>query len=124
VEVVEHDGDPTGLIDAWDGADLAIVVDALSPQTTPGKVHRLEVDPASDQRPAPVVSSHGASPGQAVALARALDRLPRRLVLYGLEGQTFSPGLGLSPAVEVSVAALSDRILDEVRCWGASRFLT
>jgi hydrogenase maturation protease len=122
VEVVEHDGEPTGLIDAWDDADLAIVVDAVrSHQASPGAIHRVEVDARIDLHGVPGVSSHGASPGEAVELARALGRLPRRLVLYGIEARTFSPGLGLTPEVEASVAVLADRIRDEVLDSDASR---
>jgi hydrogenase maturation protease len=113
VEVRQHDGEPTGLIDAWDGADLAIVVDAVASHGAPGRIHRLEVDAVKELKPAAEVSSHGPSPGAAVALARALDRLPGRLVLYGIEGKTFTPGLGLSAEVEASVAELTKRILDD-----------
>jgi hydrogenase maturation protease len=49
-----------------------------------------------------------------VELARVLERLPGRLVLYGIEGKTFTPGLGLSPEVEASIAVLAERILGEV----------
>jgi hydrogenase maturation protease len=114
VGVVERDGEPTGLIDAWDGADLAIVVDALSSLGAPGRIHRVEVDAVKDLKPAAEVSSHGASPGAAVELARVLDRLPGQLVLYGIEGKAFTPGLGLSPEVEASIAVLAERILGEV----------
>jgi hydrogenase maturation protease len=113
VEVVEHDGEPTGLIDAWEGADIAIVVDAVSSLGAPGRIHRVEVDAVKDVEPAGEVSTHGASPGAAVALARALDRMPGRLVLYGIEGQIFTPGLGLSPEVEASVVELADHILND-----------
>ena len=40
---------------------------------------------------------------EAVELARELDRLPRRLVVYGIEGESFEAGEGLSPAVETTV---------------------
>jgi hydrogenase maturation protease len=115
VEVVERDGEPAGLLDAWEAADLAVVVDAVSaPGLSPGQFLRAEVTGPDAPTPSRAVSSHGIGPGDAVELARALGRLPRRLVLYGIQGKSFSPGLALSPEVEVSVDRLVDRILNEV----------
>jgi hydrogenase maturation protease len=115
VEVLEHDGEPAGLLDAWDEADLAVVVDAVSsPGVSPGHLHRAEMTGANDLTSSWAVSSHGISPGVAIELAGALGRLPRRLVLYGIQGKTFAPGLGLSTEVEASVERVVDRILKEV----------
>jgi hydrogenase maturation protease len=118
VEVVEHDGEPAGLLDLWEGANLAVVVDAVRLSTGgPGGFHRVEVKVdamGGDLGGAAAVSSHGTGPGDAVELARVLDRLPERLVLYGIEGASFSPGLGFSAELEASMAAVVDRIVEEV----------
>ena len=115
VDVVEHDGEPAGLLDVWEGADLAVVVDAVrSRASSPGSVHRVLVEAATGVGETSGVSSHAGGPGDAVALARALDRLPTRLVLYGIEGAAFSVGLGLTPSVEASVAAVAEQIVSEV----------
>lgn len=117
VEVLEYDGDPAGLLDLWDGADLAVVIDAVrSPRGTAGDLHRIEVNADTAMVPAAAVSSHGIGPGQAVELARALGRLPRRLVLYGVEGCRFSPGRQLSSEVEAAIPMAVDRIAAEVGC--------
>lgn len=115
VEVVELDGDPAGLMDTWEGADIAVVVDAVrSPGCTPGDIHRVAVG-ESDRLAGPErVSSHRLGPGDAVDLARALDRLPGRLVLYGVEAASFDFGQGLTPAVEASIPLLVERVVDEV----------
>lgn len=115
VDVVEHDGEPAGLLDLWDGADLAVVVDAVrSDHSFPGQVHRVLVEATTMDGTPSGVSSHAGGPGEAVALARAMDRLPARLVLYGIEGAIFSAGLGLTPSVEASVTAVAEQIVDEV----------
>ncbi|HEY5553668.1 MAG TPA: hydrogenase maturation protease, partial [Cellulomonas sp.] len=41
VTVVEHE-DPTGLIDLWDTADLAVVVDAVRSGSAPGSLLVVE----------------------------------------------------------------------------------
>lgn len=115
VEVVEHDGEPAGLLDLWEDATLAVVVDAVRSSTrNPGGFHRVEVDAGVSDLPAMAVSSHGVGPGDAVELARAVDRLPDRLVLYAIEGANFSHGVGLSPELEASITAVADRIVEEV----------
>ncbi len=43
VRLAERDGEPTGLLGAWDGARLAVVVDAVAPDGAPGTLHRFEV---------------------------------------------------------------------------------
>jgi hydrogenase maturation protease len=116
VEVVEHEGDAAALLDHWQGAALAVVVDAVRSGGEPGAVHRLEV--AGDDQAAAVagrawqVSSHALGLGEAVGLARALGRLPGRLVLVGIEGATFTAREGLSPPVAAAVARAAAEVLE------------
>ena len=44
VGIVELDGEPARVIEAWDASPLAIVVDAACSGGTPGTVFRLEGD--------------------------------------------------------------------------------
>ncbi|HEV8650207.1 MAG TPA: hydrogenase maturation protease [Actinomycetes bacterium] len=91
VEVVEHEGDAAALLDHWQGAALAVVVDAVRAGGEPGSLHRLEVVPGGQAGSgiadrAWQVSSHALGLAEAVGLAGALGRLPGRLVLVGIEG--------------------------------------
>lgn len=91
------DGDPGRLIGLWEGASLAVVVDAAHAHPgTPGRVHRLELDAGGIGRPS-TTSSHGLGLGEAVELARVLGLLPDLLVVYAVEGFDTSFGTGLSP---------------------------
>lgn len=45
-------------------------------------------------------STHGLGVAEAIALGGALGRLPRRLVVIGIEGARFDAGEGLSPEVD------------------------
>lgn len=114
VAVVEHEGEPAGLIEAWDGAEAAYVIDAVRGARGAGAVHRLEPgdEPLPDRRPRD--STHALSFGEAVALGRALGRMPRRLVLIGIEGADFEAGEGLTPEVAGTVEAVARDILREV----------
>ncbi|MFD0418699.1 hydrogenase maturation protease [Streptomyces sp. NPDC127108] len=104
------DGDPVRLISLWEGAGLAVVVDAAHTHPgAPGRVHRIELDAARLARP-PATSSHGLGLGEAVELARVLGRLPGRLVVYAVEGGDSSLGTGLSSAVAEAVAPLAEAV--------------
>ncbi|MFB8248948.1 hydrogenase maturation protease [Streptomyces sp. NPDC055952] len=108
------DGDPARLIGLWEGAGLAVVVDAAYAQpATPGRIHRISL---GDERPgrAATTSSHGLGLGEAVDMARALGRLPGRLVVYAVEGSDSSLGTGLTPAVADAVDILADAIEGEL----------
>jgi len=108
------DGDPGRLIGLWEGAALAVVVDAAHAHPgTPGRVHRLELDAGHLARPS-TTSSHGLGLGEAVELARVLGLLPDRLVVYAVEGADGSFGTGLTPAVAAAVEPVVAAVADEL----------
>jgi hydrogenase maturation protease len=118
VRVVELDGEPARVVEAWAGAELAIVVDAARSGARAGAIRRIEVAtgekgagrglPAS--RPA---SSHGYALGDALELGRALGRVPARLVAFAVEGGDFADGPGLSDAVARAVPDVAARVVEE-----------
>jgi hydrogenase maturation protease len=129
VELAESDGEPTRLIELWTGASLAVVVDAvLTRPAHPGRVHRLSAyHPAFAARSReagaaagipgagiPAASSHGVSLGEAVDLARALDRMPDRLLLLAVEAGDVGFGLGLTPPVAGAALAVADEVCELV----------
>ncbi len=89
----------TVLLDAWDSAALAVVVDAAV-GATPGSVRRCELAELGGETP---VSSHGFSLTQTYELARALGRAPVRLVVVSVGVADTGHGAGLSPAVEAAL---------------------
>jgi hydrogenase maturation protease len=98
------------LIEQWSGAVAAIVLDAVSSGAPPGTVHRL--DALTERFPAELSrgSTHALGIVEAVQLARALERLPGRLLVIGIEGKRFDPGAGLSPEVERAAVRLADEL--------------
>jgi hydrogenase maturation protease len=113
-------GDLLDLLDKWVGFDTVVLVDAAAPIGRPGRVHRLDLN----ARPLPVgwsrTSTHAFGLAETVELGRSLDRLPRRLVLYLVEGQQFAPGAPLSPAVSGAVDRVANRIFAEIAVSPAS----
>ena len=91
------------LIEEWASADEAIVIDAVSSGADPGTIHRLEANEARLPTGLFRGSTHALGVAEAVELARALERLPARLTVIGIEGAVFEAGRGLTPAVEAAV---------------------
>ena len=106
VRILEQEGEPTSLIEAWSGADEVLVVDGVYSGAAPGTLHRF--DAREGPLPAELFksSTHALGVAEAVELARELDRLPARLVVYGIEGESFGVGEGLTPIVEQAVEKL------------------
>jgi hydrogenase maturation protease len=115
VEVVECEQEPTRLLDAWSGADVAVVVDACASGAPAGTVQRFDASAAPLPERAFRSSTHAFGVGDAVELARALGRLPGRVVVYGIEGADFAAGAALSAAVAAAVETVAGAIADEVR---------
>lgn len=104
--LLELGGEGAGLIEAWDGWDGVIVVDAMRSGRPPGTVVCL--DAADGDIPAGTFrsSSHQFGLADAIAVARTLGRLPRSLRVVGVEGECFGFGEGLTPAVATAVEAV------------------
>ena len=112
--VYEHSGEGTSLMELWAGADLVIVVDAVRAGDSPGAVNNF--DAAHGPLPAKMYrdSTHTFGLVEAVELSRALNQLPRKLVVYGIEGRDFAAGTTLSPAVELAINHVVEDVLQEL----------
>ncbi|MCO5967784.1 hydrogenase maturation protease [Actinoallomurus soli] len=107
VRLVTCDGEPIWLMELWTGADLAVVVDAVSPARGPGYVHEATDLPAGSHAD---TSCHGLGIDLAAELGRILDRVPGDLRVYGIEGVEFGFGSGLTPPVRRAVTEVAHRI--------------
>jgi hydrogenase maturation protease len=114
VDVLEREGEPTALIDSWEGAEEVWLVDAVSSGAPPGTLHRL--DASEQELPAALfrASTHHFGLAEAVELARAVGRLPRKTIVYGIEGASFDTGETLSPEVEEAAARAAEAVREEV----------
>ena len=115
VTVIEESGEGTDLMESWKGADTVIIVDAASSGAKPGTIHRI--DARAQRIPTGLLrySTHAFSVGEAVELARAMNRLPPRMVVFGIEGERFDEGTVLSRAVQGSVDIVVDLVLRQLR---------
>ena len=115
IRIVEGEGEPSSLLQAWELVAEALVIDAVRSGAEPGTLRRFE----ATREPLPVEmfrpSTHALGVADAVELGRELEKLPPRLAVYAIEGANFEVGEGLSPAVDETVDRLVMEIHDELR---------
>jgi hydrogenase maturation protease len=111
--------EPSGLLDAWQGHDSVVVVDAVVSGSPPGTVHVLDAEPeglgaAGARATAGRGGTHALGLVDVIGIARALGRLPRRVVVVAVEAARFDHGAGLSPAVEGAVPAAAAAVVAQL----------
>ena len=115
VRVMEMNGEGTSLVEAWKGVPSVLLVDAVSSGAVPGTIHRFEAQAGPLPKGLEHRSSHSFGVAEAMEVARALGRLPPRLVIYGIEGSLFNSGQGLSPKVERAVGEVVGHLVSEIK---------
>jgi hydrogenase maturation protease len=107
VQLATARGDLLALLDVWGSMDRVFLVDAVAPGGAPGRLVRIDASagPVSEELGA-FTSTHAFNLAETIELGRALGRLPLQLVIYGIEGIDFEPGVALSPAVQRALPEL------------------
>ncbi len=114
VRVMECGGEAAALVGLLGEVDDAILIDAAISGAAPGTVGRYEAHARALPAGRFGLSSHGFGLAEAIELARALGQLPRRCVVYAIEGRSFAAGEALSQAVEGAVERVAAHIMDEI----------
>ena len=116
IEVSEQLCEPDDLLEAWQGWDAVVLVDTMSSGEPPGTILRFDV--SGEPLPSRLrgsVSTHGFGLRDAIELGRALHRLPRRVIVFAVEGRHFEAGATPSGEVKAAVAPLARAVLQEAR---------
>ena len=112
VRVVTDIAEPTGLLEAWSGATLAVVIDAaVGTPPRPGRVRRCGL---GDVAAGDGLSSHSVDVVRTHALGEALGRVPAELVLLTVEVADTDHGTGLTPRVARAVPEVLRMTLAEL----------
>ncbi|MGA9407895.1 MAG: hydrogenase maturation protease [Bacteroidota bacterium] len=114
VLVIEGSGEGAALMEAWSEADNVFLIDAVSSGAVPGTVHRVDARIKPLPKELVLFSTHAFGVAQAVELARSMNTLPPKLVLFGVEGKNFSSGTNLSFEVLAVVQRITQMLLDEI----------
>ena len=111
VRVIESFGDGAELMDVWTGFHSVFVFDATIPAGHAGAVHRFEGHRQSIPADLFGISTHSFGLAEAIELSRHLGRMPRELMVYGIEGHSFDFGQSVSPAVTASIQMVFEGVI-------------
>jgi hydrogenase maturation protease len=114
IRVVEVEGNIASLLDVWDGAENLLIVDAVSGAGPPGSIVRFDV--SHSRIPANLFpgGTHGFGVAEALEMGRELRRLPPNVLFYGVVGESFENGQGLSDRVLKNIPDLLQMIEEDV----------
>jgi len=110
-EVVEAEMAGLELLELMEGADMVILIDAARTGQPAGTIHRLDASTTPVAAPLFAHSTHALNAVEALELARALGRLPDRVLVYGIEVEELSAGRSLSPTVGAALEQVVRRVL-------------
>ncbi|MER8161828.1 hydrogenase maturation protease [Streptomyces sp. NPDC094472] len=97
--LTDSDGEPGRMLGLWRRQDAVVVVEVVHAHPgQPGRLHTLTAERAA-RCAVRSASTHALGLGETFALAAALDRMPRELTVYAVEGSDFGLGRGLSTGV-------------------------
>ncbi len=107
-------GETAHLLDVIDRGDDVVIVDAALSGAPPGTIHYFDAN-AGPLPPAMfAVSTHAMGLAGAMELARTLGQLPKRCIVYAIEGASFDLGQPLSPKVAAAIDDVIAQVLDKV----------
>lgn len=95
------------------GVPEVILVDACTSGSEPGAVFEVPGTEVEHLPPLSGINLHAFRWDHAIAFGRWLlkDDYPEKVTAYLIEGASFDPGAGLSPAVDRAIDRLADRLL-------------
>lgn len=115
VDVVDGGTQGLGLINLMENRQRVILVDAADIGQRPGEFARFTPDevllPGNDQH----LSIHAAGLRDALLLAQALNKLPPKVIIFGVQPKQLDWDTGLSREVEASLPGLLAAVLIEAR---------
>jgi hydrogenase maturation protease len=110
IEAEEQSGESFSLLECWQGFETVVVVDAICSDRAPGELRIWDACATPLPRAELQCSTHAFGLYEAVELARTLDQLPHKLLIYGIEGKHFAPGAQPSGEVEKAVELVAQQI--------------
>ncbi len=115
-EVATCQGDVMQLMDLWEERNQVFLIDAISTDEQEiGFVHRF----AAHKEAIPAVfsqaSTHVLDVVQVIELAKALDRLPKILILYGIESEEYILDTQLSVKLRDALGNIAQEVESDVR---------
>lgn len=106
-------GEISELLDIFSKYPTVYCIDACVIDAPAGFWERLDANLQPVLLDNPQTSTHGLGLSQAIALARTLDQMPSKLIIYAIKGENYSVSAEASFPVTQSIDVVAEKILDE-----------
>lgn len=119
VEIIEGSTDGIRLLGPVEDTDQLILLDSINGPELPGFVYTVE----REDIPAYCnvkMSVHQLGFQEVLFAARIRERVPARMVLFGVQPASLEFGIGLSDTVRERLAILTERVHGQIREWRAA----
>ncbi len=113
VEVLPHSGEGASLIHIWEGQDKVVIVDCMKTGLPLGTVQRFDAVKEKLNGGVFRYSSHLFGLAEAVEMARQLGKLPPEMIIYGIEGISFTFEDPRSAEVEAALPEVEAAIIKD-----------
>ena len=114
VDVDVTSGEGMNLLERLKGREAAIIIDATYSGATPGSIHRLEPLTQPIPKELYLYSSNAFGVNEAIDLARSLQQLPPRLVVYGIEAMQLEGDGKLSAEAQSAVPEVLRQVRQDI----------
>ena len=115
ISVKEESGEGAALMEAWEGYQSVIIVDAVSSGAKSGTIFKID----ANKKKVPVkffhYSTHAFNVAEAIELARTMNTLPKRILIFGVEGENFTAGTNISHVVQKAANQVIKQIISEAK---------
>lgn len=108
-------GDPMSLMELWKGRETVFLIDAVLSKTKQvGYIHHFH--PSVETIPGIFTntSTHLLDVIQIIELAKALDKIPTDLYLFGIETKEHAMQEGISPELEKKLPEITEQIAKNI----------
>lgn len=112
VELIDGATDALGLIDHFSGTDHVIIVDAAQMGEDPGTVKVFGKEEVKLKIKMDNLSVHGISLAETFEIAQAVDSLPKKITIIGIEPKNIGISQELSDVVMQSIPEIVSNIIN------------
>lgn len=113
VKIEQHDRPGLRLLELMHDADIVYLIDAVKSGKKIGTLYRLEESEINEN--IDLLSTHGMGISQALELGRALNILPKTIILYGIEIDKAIIQKTISTQVMQAIQSLSIKLELEIQ---------
>lgn len=112
IELIDGATDALGLIDHFSGTDHVIIVDAAQMGENPGTVKVFDKEEVKLKIKMDNLSVHGISLAETFEIAQAVDSLPKKITIIGIEPKNIGISQELSDVVMQSIPEIVSNIIN------------